>query len=358
MDTDLLYQRRPDVLGAPPASSGELSEIGRSREGRPIRGVRIGRGELRVSLLAGCHADEPVGPRLLRRLVSFLSDLPASDPWRAEVQWWILPHLNPDGAARNAEWADADAGRYDPLAYVRGVERESPPDDVEFGFPRHPGDGGARPENRAAFEWWRTAEEPFDLHASLHGMALGEGAWFLLDADWRHRCERIVERCRARTRELGGRVHDIDRHGEKGFERLAPGFSTRPDSRAMRAHFMGRGEPSAAEDFRPSSMETVRALGGDPLTLVPEVPLFRVPEFDPEAAGDATALRSWKERLGRWRGELGEGADPGEVRGRIREAGVRPVPVREQMDLQWTLVAAGLESVVRDREAARRGGAG
>lgn len=358
MDTDLFFQRRSDVLDAAPASLADLPEIGRSREGRPIRGVRIGRGDLRVSLLAGCHADEPVGPRLLRRLVTYLSELPSGDPCRDGVLWWILPHLNPDGARRNEGWAEPEAERYDPVDYVREVERESPPDDVEFGFPRRPDDHGTRPENRAAFDWWRQAEGPFALQASLHGMALGEGPWFLVDADWRHRCDRLVERCRARTRELDHRVHDIDRHGEKGFERLAPGFSTRPDSRAMRAHFMGRDEPDAAEDFRPSSMETARALGGDPLTVVSEVPLFRVQEFDPDGAGDAAALRSWKERLGRWRRELETGADPQEIRRRLRKAGVRPVPVREQMDLQWTLVAAGLEAVLRDRGAAQPGGSG
>lgn len=358
MNAELLYRHRTEIPDARPAPLEELPEIGRSREGRPVRGLRTGRGEFRVSLLAGCHADEPVGPRLLRRLVTFLEELPPSDPWRSELQWWVVPHVNPDGAARNEAWAGADVDRYDPVAYVRGVEREAPPDDVEFGFPRGPGDRDARPENRAVFDWWREAAGPFDLHVSLHGMALGEGPWFLVDADWRHRCGRLVERCTARTRELGGRVHDIDRHGEKGFERLASGFSTRPDSRAMRAHFMGRGEPEAAEDFRPSSMETMRALGGDPLTLVSEIPLFRVEEFDPEGIGDAAAVRSWKERLGRWRAELEAGGDHGEIRRRVREAGVRPVPVAEQMDLQWTLVAAGAETVLRDRDAARLGGTG
>lgn len=352
MIADFLYERREEILDASPAPLGDLPEIGASRDGRPVRGARLGEGGVRVSLLAGSHADEPVGPRLLRRLLSFLRTLPRSDPWRSDLEWWVLPHVNPDGAARNRGWTEGEPDRYDPAAYVASVVRESPPDDVEFGFPRRPGDRDARPENRAAFEWWRGAAGPYDVHASLHGMAVGEGPWFLVDADWRHRCGRLMERCRCRTRELGHRLHDIDRHGEKGFERLGPGFATRPDSRAMRAHFMGRGEPETAEEFRPSSMETIGALGGDPLTLVPEVPLFRVEEFDPDGRGDAAALRAWKERLGRWRAEMGTGVGRDEIRGRAREAGVAPVPVREQMDLQWTLVAAGIETVLRDRGAA------
>ena len=56
--------------------------------------------------------------------------------------------------------------------------------------------------------------------------------------------------------------------------RLAPGFSTRPDSRAMAAHFRAQGDEATAALFRPSSMEAIRALGGDALTLVSEMPLF------------------------------------------------------------------------------------
>lgn len=351
MNGESFHDRRRHLLEAEPVPDGALAEIGASREGRPIRGARIGEGGLRISLLAGCHADEPAGPRLLRRVLGFLVDLPASDPWRTRVEWWILPHLNPDGAAHNRAWTAGEPDRYDPAEYVASVAREAPPDDVEFGFPRRPDDRESRPENRAAFDWWCGAAGPFDLHASLHGMAVGEGPWFLIDADWRHRCRRMVRRCRERAAELGYQLHDVDRHGEKGFERLAPGFATRPDSRAMRAHFMGRGEPEMAERFRPSSMETMKALGGDPLTVVSEVPLFRVEEFDPEDRGDAAALRDWKERLRRWREELGRGAEMEALRRRTREAGVEPVPVREQMDLQWTLVAAAVEAVIGDRDA-------
>ena len=44
------------------ASPPDLDEIGRSRDCRPIGAWRGGQGPLSVSLVAGCHADEPVGP--------------------------------------------------------------------------------------------------------------------------------------------------------------------------------------------------------------------------------------------------------------------------------------------------------
>ena len=50
----------------------------------------------------------------------------------------------------------------------------------------------------------------------------------------------------------------------------------------MRRHFLDRGDPETAAVFRPSSMEYVRSLGGDPLTFVSEMPLFLLPP--PETA--------------------------------------------------------------------------
>jgi hypothetical protein len=94
---------------------------------------------LRLSLLAGCHADEPVGPRLLRRLVGFLGRLPADDPLLTEYEWWVMPHINPDGARRNLSWQRDGADLYDLPAYLAGVVRELPGDDIEFGFPRYAG---------------------------------------------------------------------------------------------------------------------------------------------------------------------------------------------------------------------------
>lgn len=363
--------RLPDAREVLSARRGrEGREIGRSREDRPIVAHRFGSGPLRVSLLGGCHADEPVGPRLLRHLVGWLGELPGSHPALRDVEWWILPHLNPDGAARNRAWQHPDAGAYRLTEYLAHVVREGPGDDVEFGFPRGPGDREARPENRAARRWWRSAEGPFHLHASLHGMAVGRGPWFLLDRAWADRSDDLQDACRRASREMGYRVHDEDRGGEKGFRRISEGFSTRPDSRAMRDHFLERGDEETARRFRPSSMETMRELGEDALTLVPEMPLFLVDGpadangtpgggtgGEGEGAGDgsrgteavtAAWKARWRDTLEGWARELRSGAaEPGEVTGRARERGVSAMPVRDQMILQWTFVRAGLEAVRR-----------
>jgi hypothetical protein len=328
-----------DALVRTPAAVPEGTRLGRSREGRPLSGHRFGTGPVGVSLIGGCHADEPVGPWLLDRLVARLALLPADAPPLTRFSWWIVPHANPDGEARNAAWTAPLRDRLDviastesasaatedpawhlaadPAAYAHHVVREQPGDDVEFGFPRDPRDAAARPENRAIAAWWETRGAPFHLHVSLHGMGVARGPWFLVEPAWRDRIAPLVTTCRAAVAALGYELHDDARTGDKGFDRITEGFSTRPDSRAMAAFFEARGEDDVAARFRPSSMETIRALGGDPLTLVTEMPLFLVSTRPPGVAA-------------------------AEV---VASGDVIAMSILDQWRLQWTFIEAGLALV-------------
>jgi hypothetical protein len=326
-----------------PAEAGE--PIGESREGRELRAFRFGAGPRRISLLAGCHADEPVGPRLLQRVSGYLASLPADDPLLTDYQWWIVLHINPDGAARNSGWQAEDAPTYDLADYLLHSVRELPGDDIEFGFPRDPGDADARPENRAVYDWWRTSPEPFDLHVSLHGMAFAAGPWFLIESAWKDRVSRLKQRCATRVAELGYELHDVERQGEKGFFRLERGFCTRPDSRYMRDHFLALGDKETAGKFRPSSMETIRALGGDPLTLVSEMPLFITPGVGESLGPPDPKAEEWKERIAGWNAELLAGASPTNVSKSATDADLVPMPAADQMRIQWMLIASGLLEV-------------
>jgi hypothetical protein len=342
-----------EILAAPPRPVGGR-EIGRSREDRPIYGWRFGGGPVAVSLIAGCHADEPVGPDLLRRLCAWLGRLSASHRLLRLHSWSVVPHVNPDGELRNSEWSRAtvpvpdhrgqsDRG-FDLVAYLGDAVRELPGDDVEFGFPRSAADVGARPENRAVARFL-AAGAPYRLHASLHGMGFAPGVWFLLEESWEERTAAVREALAQRVGRLGYRLLDVDRRGEKGFRRIGEGFSTRPDSRAMRAFFEARGEPETAALFRPSSMELVRSLGGDPLTVVSEMPLFLLapegeggPPFVPGTAGGHD-LKRW---LGRQVAEVGGDPD------RLAARGVRPMPISDQMRLQIALIDRALGAVGRE----------
>jgi hypothetical protein len=318
-------------------------ELGRSRAGRPVVGFRLGTGTRRVSLIGGCHADEPVGPMLLERLVRYLASRQPSHPLLAGYEWWIVPHVNPDGAERNAAWSRGVDGAYDLVDYLGHVVREAPGDDIEFGFPRDAGDRGARPENRALYDWWTGAGSPFLLHASLHGMAFAGGPWFLIDAAWAGRCRPLRDACAGETAALGYGLHDVERHGDKGFHRIERGFCTRPDSGAMAKHFLERGDKDMAARFRPSSMETMRSFGGDTLTLVSEIPLFITPGVGERIDPDPVA-GVWRERIAAWKAALSDGDDAAReaVAAQARDHGMRAVPIVDQMRLQWRMIVAGL----------------
>lgn len=330
------------------AASPVGNVIGRSRKGAPIHAHTIGSGPLRVSLVAGCHADEPVGPRFLQRLVRFLAGEDGAALRRAAT-WSIIPHINPDGAKANAAWQIPGAPLYDFADYLRHRVRELPGDDIEFGFPRGENSGGARPENRAAWEFWR-AGAPYDLHVSMHGMGVAAGPYFLVERSW---WPRFGDAAAALTREVeaaGYTLHDVERHGEKGFHRLGRGFCSRPDSRAMRRHFVALDDPATAARFRPSSMQAVRKLSGDTLTLVTEMPLFITPGVGEELGPPDPVLLRWRERIAEWdaqvaRGDRTTGRAESEVRIEAGETGLRPMPVRDQMRFQWALIREGMRAV-------------
>jgi hypothetical protein len=318
--------------------------IGLSREGREILGYVFGRGDLHVSLIGGCHADEPVGPAMLRRLVGFLAARPADDPLLIAATWYVVPHVNPDGEARNSAWSDVTLsavdhqGRadsvYDLALYLQHAVRERPGDDMEFGFPRDPEDSGARPENRAVAAFLAQGA-PFHLHASFHGMGFASGPWFLVEPAWIDRTGSLRDKLRAQVRAMGYQPFDVDRGGEKGFRRIDEGFTTRPNSRSMIAWFEERGDLETAARFRPSSMEYVRSLGGDPFTMVSEMPLFLRPLEEGETGRpDDPHFRGFLDRTA---------AKPREeIHAEAERCGVRGMPIRDQMRLQLAFLDAAL----------------
>ncbi|NNF59465.1 MAG: peptidase M14 [Rhodothermaceae bacterium] len=279
----LRFRASADVFGELQAaceSNPDLARfevIGTSEEGRPIAGVTLGYGPQTVTLVAGAHADEPVGPETLRTLV--LEGLAARD-WLAEGEglhalfeqftFKIVPHVNPDAEAKNQAWIK----RWPNLgAYLIHRLREPPGRDVEFGYPV------MRPENRAVSRFLFDYQ-PIALHMSLHGMGFAEGALLLIEERWADRTEALQSGYAEATQAVGLRLHDQDRSGDKGFRYLGPGFWTTPKGTAMRAYFRRQGDPETGEQFFLSSMELAVLSGRDPrtgqtpLSLVTELPLF------------------------------------------------------------------------------------
>ncbi len=312
----------------------EFHTLGKSEEGRPIDAVVLGRGERTVSLIAGAHADEPVGPETLRHFILGALAQPQQFAELFEAfRFAIVPHINPDGEARNQPWI-----RQWPAvtAYLQHAFRELPGRDLEFGFP------DMRPENRLVSAFLKQ-HTPIDLHLSLHGMGFSEGAMLLIERHWIDRTMELRFHFAEYAKALGLRLHDHDRGGEKGFLYIAPGFSTTPQGRAMQAYFRRRGDEKTAAKFHLSSMEWVRQVGGDPLCLVTELPLFIIGSTAGENyTGQPAAYLSFQSRLPALRAKLAAGKP---IDADLAPFQIRPLDLSIAMRFQLYVIQLGLQTV-------------
>lgn len=127
------------ALAAQAGAYGELVELGRSRGGRPIYGLRLGQGQrARWRVLGGHHGDEASSVDLALATAAALVQRRALDPdiaaLLAEDEVWVVPMVNPDGVAdhertnaqgvdlnrnygeewRASEWASGEAAFSEP----------------------------------------------------------------------------------------------------------------------------------------------------------------------------------------------------------------------------------------------------
>lgn len=129
--------------------------IGHSQEGRPVRMIRMGKGDRTVLLFSGGHPDEPAGGIALLHLLELLKH-ESDRGWK----WLIISCINPDGVKKNEGW-------YPPNFTSLKFWVESYKDqDVEYGFPLTSSAQQTRPETRALMRI--TDEWKPDLTVSLH----------------------------------------------------------------------------------------------------------------------------------------------------------------------------------------------
>ncbi|WP_199827537.1 M14 family zinc carboxypeptidase [Streptomyces xylophagus] len=163
-----------DELGAQAAAlvarrpqDARLRRVGTSRAGTPLWLLSVGHGSRQALVVAGPHANEPVGGATALRLAGrVLADPRLSEG--ADATWNLLLCLDPDGSRRNEGWL---SGPYSLGRYFRNFFRP--------GFLEQPewlpdGAAGARlPETRALLEV-QDELRPF-LQCSLHGVDVGGG---------------------------------------------------------------------------------------------------------------------------------------------------------------------------------------
>ncbi|WP_420856560.1 M14 family zinc carboxypeptidase [Streptomyces mangrovisoli] len=144
-----------------------LRRVGTSRAGTPLWLLSIGHGGRQALVVAGPHANEPVGGATVLRLAErALADPRLTEG--ADVTWNLLLCLDPDGSRRNEGWL---SGPYELGHYFRHFFRP--------GFAEQPEwlpDGAAAaalPETRALLAVQDELRPLFQC--SLHGVDVGGG---------------------------------------------------------------------------------------------------------------------------------------------------------------------------------------
>jgi len=82
----------------------EVTQPGSSENGLPIFHVRFGRGSTKVLFLGFPHCMEPIGGLTVYSLMSLL-ERGCAPLVNADVEWHIIPCIDPDGALLNEEWS-------------------------------------------------------------------------------------------------------------------------------------------------------------------------------------------------------------------------------------------------------------
>ncbi len=310
--------------------------IGASEKGEPIYGFDLGSGPVTVSLVAGAHADEPVGPNTLYRLILEIYQNP--ERFKAifsRFRFLVIPHVNPDGDAANASWITRWP---DPVPFFSGMKRELPGRDIEFGYPE------MRPENRAATGFWER-EGPADLHFSLHGMQFSEGYLLLINDEWEKRTRTWRKQFDKAMRAEGLAPHDHDRGGDKGFNYMGPGFTSTPKGKTMRDFFLSRNDAGTAAKFHMSSMEYHIGQNPETVCMVTEFPLYVI-RTSPQTGTPENYL-ALKQDLANMSVRADKSTKDQDINRFVLQYDMHPLPLGKAMRLQRHTIRSAMELAKR-----------
>ncbi|MBJ6621962.1 M14 family zinc carboxypeptidase [Streptomyces sp. DHE17-7] len=158
---------RAAALAARYPRHARLRRVGTSRAGTPLLLLSVGHGSRHALVVAGPHANEPVGGATVLRLAErALADPRLTEG--ADATWNLLLCADPDGLRRNEGWL---SGPYTLDRYARNFFRPGFLEQPEW-LPDGP-DHAALPETRTLLAL-QDELRPF-LQCSLHGVDVGGG---------------------------------------------------------------------------------------------------------------------------------------------------------------------------------------
>jgi len=167
-NTLALAREYPDLV--------EVRELGRSREGRVIRCLKIGSGSKNALLFACPHPNEPIGAMTLDFLARELAE---NAQLREEMDytWYLVKVSDPDGIALNEGWFK---GPFTVYNYLRHYYRPAFHEQVEWTFPveyKRLKFDAPLPETRIIMDLVEQLKPTFVY--PLHNLGFGGAYWYL-----------------------------------------------------------------------------------------------------------------------------------------------------------------------------------
>ncbi len=143
-DSDFFYSVANNIIKQAPKVF-DVIEIGKSFEGRPIRLIKIGSGDIKILLWSQMHGDESTATMAIADIFSYFqknSDTKEIKELLSKLSLLFIPMLNPDGAARHQRLTaqcidmnrDAIALVTPEAQLLKKIQNEYQPD---FGFNLH-----------------------------------------------------------------------------------------------------------------------------------------------------------------------------------------------------------------------------
>ncbi|MGW7204607.1 M14 family zinc carboxypeptidase [Streptomyces sp. NPDC054837] len=270
--TEVLMSAR--ALAAHRPALCTLRQVGRSRAGRPLHLLSVGRARRAVLVVAGAHSNEPTGGATLLDVAGRVLN---ERELRFGTSWHFLLCADPDGASLHRTPAPRSLFDYH-LGFFRPAGHEQP----EWSPAVLPPDR-LPPETRALTG---VIDElrPY-LQVTLHGTDLG-GSWVQLTQD----IPGLAEPFAKSAAELNIPV-------ERGASDAAGWPASGPGVHVMPAPGAGAAYPSMPDDARNSTWYHAHRYGG--LTAIVEVPMWASDLVDDPAPhpAPAVALRRLAGRL-------------------------------------------------------------
>jgi len=270
-------------------SNFQIKIAGTSVNGIPIHHVRFGKGSVKALVVAFPHCSEPIGSLTVFSLLTLLAR-GNRELTEADVEWHIVPCIDPDGALLNEGWTQQ---LFTLANHMRHFYKQQLRDQAECSFPIH--------HNRLVFD--RPTKEARvlqglleeirpDFYSSLHNGVMG-GAYFLISRDiggkYYRQLKELLERQRIPLQESPPRL--------EGGASFAPGICE-PIATWKYYDQLEKTTPCPEQvlNFGANSWDYLAQIKESALTFVSELPHVRHPS-DGSQQATSQNLRQLKLRL-------------------------------------------------------------